>query len=874
MQQERLWSAKIGGYVRVVERQRIFGREVITGWSEDTGQVLTEPAEVFLSAPPDRHASILSLIGAAYTWNVFQEHALVAPMISRVLPLPHQLRALRLALAQHPVRMLMADEVGLGKTIEAGLVMKELIWRGEVSRILVVAPKSLLLQWQAEMAERFGERFDIVIPAHWEDVAGDREENQWSRYQRVLVSFDSVKPRSETTKRLDRRGQLRNLQRFHDLVASGWDLVVIDECHRVAGTSDDVARHELAKALAATSPHLLLLSATPHSGKSDPFLRLIGLLSEEATAEMREKSTKKRISRFVVRTDKRTVTDEDGRPLFAPRTTTLVSVPFEEEQVLQERLYKAVSEYVIESYNRAKGRSGSRLLLLLIQRLMSSSTHAVRQFLERRLVVLTEEARREAKSMWDAEIDEEDADEAIQMALIAPELFRQEAAEVRNLLELATQTEAAGPDVRALALYDQMLRMAREEGDSGVKFLIFTEFRATQEMLAQFLTMRGYEVATLHGGMSMAERQSAQQHFQASAQILVATDAGGEGLNLQFAHLVFNYDLPWNPMRVEQRIGRVDRIGQKHPVRAVNLVLENSVEARLYDVWIEKLAAILREFGVDKTGDVLDSQEAGQRFEELARLALVRPEQFDSEAEKLLADIRRQARQAHEARTDYVEGLDIGKDKVEPLPAPLRWLSESQAGKIGKEISLSEMVLEKMAALRADFSPDQSYAWWRIRGMEFSFSGWFSLWQAGIAGEDWRSQMIFPVCVSDDGRSVQTTARRLWDALASGSHEILPQAEVHGEPEEMLRRIADMEGASAFERLAGAERERLRRHLEIKTTTAAARLHQLTKAADPAWEALRRQQIEQDFPSVKGSADKELFAPQLRCLCVLKVDVE
>lgn len=873
-QQERLWSVKVGGYVRVVERQRIFGRDVITGWSEDTGQVVTEPANSFLTAPPARHAALRSLLGAAYMWNVFQEQALVAPIVSRVLPLPHQFRVLRLALERYPVRMLLADEVGLGKTIEAGLVMKELIWRGDAARILVVAPKSLLLQWQAEMAERFGERFDIVIPSHWEDVAGDPDENLWNRYSRVLVSFDSVKPRGESNKRTDRRGQRRNLRRFHDLVAAGWDLVVIDECHRVAGTTDDVARHELAKALAETAPNLLLLSATPHSGKSDPFLRLVGLLSKEAALAVRHKDAKNKISRFVVRTDKRTVTDEDGRALFAPRSTTLVSVPFEEEHEIQERLFKAVSEYVRSSYNRSRGRSGSRLLLLLIQRLMSSSTHAVQQFLERRLVVLTEEAKRESQSVWDAEFDEEDADEALQMALIAPELFRQEVAEVRSLLELATQTEAAGPDVRALALYDHMLRMAREEGDSGVKFLIFTEFRATQEMLAQFLAVRGYEVATLHGGMGLAERQVAQQRFQQDAQVLISTDAGGEGLNLQFAHLIFNYDLPWNPMRVEQRIGRVDRIGQKQPVRAINLVLENSIEARLYEVWIEKLAAILREFGVDKTSDVLDSQEAGPKFEELARLALVQPDRFDSEAEKLLADVRRQARQAQEARAEYVETLDYHAEKTERAPAPLRWLTEGQAGQVGKEVPLSDIILEKMAALRADYSPEQALASWRIHGMGFIFSGWFSLWQAGIAGGDWRSQSIFPVCVSNEGRSVQTTARRLWDALASDVYEIAEQEEIHGTPIDMLRQFADIEGAAAFERMVKAEQERKKRKETAIDCSAAARLQQLRKAANPEWETLRRDQIESSLSTNRNQREQDSFAPQLRCLCILKVDVE
>lgn len=192
-----------------------------------------------------------------------------------------------------------------------------------------------------------------------------------------------------------------------------------------------------------------------------------------------------------------------------------------------------------------------------------------------------------------------------------------ERTEVELLLRTARQIEAAGPDIKAEALLDWIYTLQREEGDPDLKLLIFTEFVPTQEMLRDFLAERGFSVVCLNGSMDMAERQRVQTAFVREARILVSTDAGGEGLNLQFCHVVVNYDIPWNPMRLEQRIGRVDRIGQRHTVRALNFLLVETVEHRVREVIEEKLAVILEEFGVDKTGDLLDSAQAGRIFDDL-----------------------------------------------------------------------------------------------------------------------------------------------------------------------------------------------------------------------------------------------------------------
>jgi SNF2 family DNA or RNA helicase len=204
------------------------------------------------------------------------------------------------------------------------------------------------------------------------------------------------------------------------------------------------------------------------------------------------------------------------------------------------------------------------------------------------------------------------------------------------LLEIARHCRALGPDARAETLLNILYENQREENDPELKYLIFTEFVPTQTMLRDFLEQHGFSVVCLNGSMDLEERRRVQRQFAEKARILVSTDAGGEGLNLQFAHIIINYDLPWNPMRIEQRIGRVDRIGQKLPVKAFNLIFEDSVELRVQEVLEEKLATILDEFGVDKTQDVLDSAESGAVFERLYAQAILNPGDIEKNIDRLM----------------------------------------------------------------------------------------------------------------------------------------------------------------------------------------------------------------------------------------------
>ncbi|MFZ4703471.1 MAG: DEAD/DEAH box helicase, partial [Candidatus Methylumidiphilus sp.] len=467
---------------------------------------------------------------------------------------------------------------------EAGLILRELKLRGLAKRILVVAPKGLVRQWQAEMSLHFGEKFHFMEPAEMAAFRQWRseEDNLWQLHDQMICSLDSVKPMEA------RRGWNReqvaayNRERFEDLISAGWDIVIIDEAHRLGGSTEQVARYKLGAALAEASPYLLLLSATPHQGKTDQFLRLMQLIDRESFP-YEGSITQDRVRPFVIRTEKRVSIDADGQPLFKPRQTKLYAVAWTTRHGPQRQLYEAVTDYVKHGYNQALASKQRHIsfLMILMQRLVTSSTAAIRNTLEKRLAVLDRDVPQPTMSLFESLEDEEwgELDGQAQVEIVVQASgWRQERAEVERLLILARDTESAGTDAKAEALLELIYKLQQEEGDPGLKVLVFTEFVSTQSMLANFLEGRGFSVVLLNGSMDLDQRAKTQHAFSREARILVSTDAGGEGLNLQFCHVVVNFDMPWNPMRVEQRIGRVDRIGQRHVVRAVNFVLDETVE--------------------------------------------------------------------------------------------------------------------------------------------------------------------------------------------------------------------------------------------------------------------------------------------------------
>jgi SNF2 family DNA or RNA helicase/DNA-binding transcriptional ArsR family regulator len=585
------YSPDHGQLCQVIETQTLWGETTCRVWLPGRDSVVRIPAsrlKSLESAGTGSPDDIAYIAAAARVADALTQDVLLAPIESSVIPLPHQIRALSRAIANDRVRYLLADEVGLGKTIEAGLIMRELKLRGLVKRTLVIAPKGLVSQWVSEMRFHFGETFQLVLP---EDIKtlkriapvtgpGNGEKgnpdlevlpaNAWQMFSQVVVPMDSVKPLDKRRGWSAAQVSEHNRERFEDLISAGWDLVIVDEAHRLGGSTDQVARFKLGQGLAEAAPYFLMLSATPHQGKTDAFHRLVSLIDAQEFPDI-SSVTRERVQPHVIRTEKRRAIDADGKPLFKPRRTQLAPVSWEERHRNQQLLYEAVTEYVREGYNQAmrEKRSYIGFLMILMQRLVVSSTSAIKTTLERRLTVLSSESRvpslfdelatqnSELETFYDLD-GQEQIDVLLRTRLKA---LKNERAEVKLLLEAAARCEQIGPDAKAEALLDWLYRLQSEESDPELKALVFTEFVPTQEMLRRFLTERGFSVVCLNGSMDMEERKRVQEAFAKDVRILISTDAGGEGLNLQFCHVVINYDIPWNPMRLEQRTGRgIDRI--------------------------------------------------------------------------------------------------------------------------------------------------------------------------------------------------------------------------------------------------------------------------------------------------------------------------
>jgi superfamily II DNA or RNA helicase len=809
---EWLWSAEHRQPCKVIEVTRLWDNVSYHVWLSSantvirtTGPQLKRIDEAGGTTPE----KIRFTLYASRIANLLNENILLAPVGAAVIPLPHQIRALRRATSQDRIRFLLADEVGLGKTIEAGLVMRELKLRGLVRRILVIAPKGLVTQWIAEMQTHFREEFRFYSPADFNSYRRiSPSENVWRTYDQVICSLDSVKPLDSRKGWSAERVAQFNKDRFEDLISAGWDLIVVDESHRICGSSEQVARYQLGRGLSEASPYLLLLSATPHQGKTDAFHRLMSLLDRAAFPDPGS-VTRERVRPYVIRTEKRHAIDADGKPLFKPRVTKLIGVSWEGHSE-QKQLYDAVTEYVRQGYNQAMREKKSYVgfLMILMQRLVTSSTRAIAATLEKRLSVLgsPEETMTLLPVADDEEWNDMDGQEQLE-TLLKTRLaaLKNERTEVDVLLNLARKVEASGTDAKAEALLDWIYKFQQEENDPDVKVLVFTEFVPTQQMLAEFLRQRSIEVVCLNGAMSMAERRNVQERFAKNPRVLISTDAGGEGLNLQFCHIVVNLDLPWNPMKLEQRIGRVDRIGQDATVRAINFVFEDTVEFRVREVLEQKLAVILEEFGVDKTSDVLDSVEAAQIFDNLYVEALLHPDHLDASVEQVTETIRSQAGEAHTKNSLLADSSGLTPDEAKaaqnlPLNDWLRRMTENYVvafgGRIQTELDRLRIIWPGEQDEQTLCFPDKTAAapvneWLtldhpRVRGMlaqlprfvegmpipslcirslPAGICGFWSIWEISIVTLDRRRNRIVPLFVHDDERVLAPTARFLWEQL-------------------------------------------------------------------------------------------------------------
>ncbi|HLL79475.1 MAG TPA: helicase-related protein, partial [Ktedonobacteraceae bacterium] len=644
-----------------------------------------------------------------------------ATEISLIDPLPHQ----RLAVYDHllretRLRFLLADDAGAGKTIMTGLYIREMLSRRLISRVLIVPPAGLVGNWEHELRTLFHLPFHIV-------TGGDaRTGNPFSgpRSDLLIASVDTLAG-----------GRL--FARLQEAEVLPYDLVVFDEAHKLAANREAdlrvrrTDRYKLAEALAGIPSededwqlswachHLLLLSATPHMGKDFPYYCLWRLLEPDAlsTLDAFHAYPAEARRRHFLRRTKEELVGYDGRALYPERISDTLSYQLTQGEVSEQALYDATTSYIATSYNRARllNRSAAQLAMSVFQRRLASSTYALLRSFERRAEKLTRliEAMR-AGRLSDAQLetrqrdlgarltdafeektaDEEEEtggqeenehseDEALE-GVLARSLVEldEELAQVQDLLSLARRVYEAGEESKL----EKLRGILRDERYRHEKLLIFTEHRDTLDFLVRRLEGMGFsgQIAQIHGGMPYAQREEQVIAFrtpieQGGARYLVATDAAGEGINLQVCWLMVNYDLPWNPARLEQRMGRIHRYGQQHdPVIILNLVSGSTREGRVMRTLLRKLEQIRRDLGNDKVFDVI-----GKLFEGVT-----------------LHDYLLQALEGDEAGASRrIEGT-LTKEQVEALSARERALYGDGDGGGGGAVR------GELARLRADMEQE------------------------------------------------------------------------------------------------------------------------------------------------------------------------
>ena len=640
--------------------------EAVLSSDDVAGLLETRPGEPETLRPVDADKLRL-LVESARVRLAYTYDRQFAVSLSGIRTLPHQIEAVYLKMLPQPrLRFLLADDPGAGKTIMAGLLIKELKLREAIETCLIVVPAPLTIQWQDEMMRFFGETFQII------HTGNDQQQliNLWQRESLVITSLDYAKQDDVRERIWQQR----------------WDLVIIDEAHkcsaytkRSASRGDEVdktKRYQLAEKLAAADNHLLLLTATPHHGDEDRFNHFIRLIDPDLFPEPHKvgeeavKLIRREILRlgpdcpWALRRLKEDLRDMDGNRLFPDRHCHTVTFKLSREEF---DLYKAVTSYINEFLPHATGKRKNSVALArtVFQRRLASSTRAIHESLLRRLKKL-QEIDRELQELppaqrgkrlaylqgriTDVEQDEDDLDDEARDHLLdettTAQGLDQLQAELAALSELearAAKVRARGQDSKLSALKECLTEAEFHElHDGRGKLLIFTEHRDTLKHLRQHLESWRYAVCEIHGGMNPRERKKAQEEFRTSAQICVATEAAGEGINLQFCHLMINYDLPWNPTRLEQRLGRIHRIGQKDDCHAYNFVASDSedgqpiIEGRILERLLQKLDQMrvaLDDRVFDVIGEVLSLNDVN--LPEMLREAAYEPRRLEEYLDRI-----------------------------------------------------------------------------------------------------------------------------------------------------------------------------------------------------------------------------------------------
>ncbi len=706
----------------------------------------------------------------------------LSSLASGIIPLPHQLHVLNRAMETNNIRYILADEVGLGKTIEAGMIIRELKSRGLVSRILVVCPTGLVTQWASEMQEKFHEKFQVILPSDYDTIRRLTDNDDvYGQFEQVISPMDSIKPIEKHAGWSEEKVEKYNEERIYSIINSGWDLIIIDEAHRVAGSSGEVARYKLGNLLAQASPYLLLLSATPHNGKTEPFLRLIRLLDADAFPNAKS-IVREQVAPFLIRTEKREAIDNNGNLLFKNRITHLVTISWDERNNLQRELYEMVSSYVAKTYNKALRNRKKNMclifLLIIMQRMVTSSTAAIRQSLERRLNVLLEQ-RTCVGNLREEDLDELNIEDGVEDALEAISLDMElEIEELKLIISLAKQAQFQNQDAKVEPLLNEIDAILSE--DRTQKIIIFTEFVATQTYLQELLVNRGYTVTILNGGMSIDERNTAMQEFKTSTSIFISTDAGGEGLNLQFANIIINYDLPWNPMKIEQRCGRVDRIGQQRDVHIYNFIVGETVENRVREVLEEKLSVILKEMGVDKYSDVLDSEVAECDFTDVYMRSIGHASQVEKNLYPVEAEMKQQLTNAQKYKDVIREEKDltklVGTESNFDVDSALRTMLtyyECWQGHDPRLIDRISIADEEITQhLKTELVQDRTAPLMSIQIDNFpNEEGYFMLWELSISEKE-SGKRILPIFVNSAMVLRPMAGKRIMDVFLDGSSKL------------------------------------------------------------------------------------------------------
>jgi len=777
---------KIGDYVfdknkqeivQILDINELWGYITYKVFNPATGEVYkVNEKEITKEMPESKHdENYLRYVAILSRIKNEKNEGILAPLSSNIIPLPHQLYVLNRALSNNNIRYILADEVGLGKTIEAGLIIKELKTRGLIKRILIVCPTGLITQWTIEMQEKFNEKFHVILPEDYDTIRKlTGKDDVYSQFDQVISPMDSIKPLEKRTGWTEEMIKEYNDERIYSIINSGWDLVVIDEAHRVAGSSSEVARYKLGKLLASSCPYLLLLTATPHNGKTEPFYRLIKLVDEKAFPNVNA-VVKEQVAPYIIRTEKREAIDYNGNKLFKNRITKTIELYWDERHSLQRKLYKMVSHYVARNYNKALRNRNKNMwlifLLIMMQRLVTSSTQAIRESMERRLKVL-ENQDFQFQTMLENIMTEMDLEENLEQAITTISLdIQEEINQINEIIAIAKQAEYQYLDIKVEPLLEILDNLFLE--DQNLKVIIFTEFVATQEYLVRILNQFGYSTSILNGSMSIDERNAALKEFKENTNILISTDAGGEGINLQFSNVVINYDLPWNPMKIEQRIGRVDRIGQERDVLVYNFVLADTVEKRVRDVLERKLYVILQEIGIDKYSDILDSETAELNFTEAYLKSIYNPNDIETNLQPIEEDLKKQIKQALNIKELIKDEKDltsvIGKTHTFNFELALKhMISYYEKYKGNIELSIDQYDINNpiiVEHLHRDIVQDLYNNILDVSIENFTYEkGYFMLWQVEVTSND-RDKKIIPIFINNDFILRPIAGKKIWDAL-------------------------------------------------------------------------------------------------------------